>query len=299
MSEEHLGEAAFYGALVAPPDATTAACHIIAEVVTWIYVVDDVLDRDLAQMMRDDPARADSFLAALMGPASRLLSTKVAHRSGLPRGVAAATEAVATEAVQSSLAGLLRDADETWCEASGPEQGAESSRRVAFELMRCVATMRQELLWNNALAAQRALPSVEDYLRNGEVSIGMFAVAASVAALEKRPAGAWREAGIAMQAAGRVIRLANDIGTWEPDIAAGKLSIISLLAAQRKARRHAISLAPDALFAQVRADAARAYLRPAIERFAKARRRLSEGPLRYYLTQIVSFALAVYGDGAA
>jgi hypothetical protein len=166
--------------------------------------------------------------------------------------------------------------------------------------------MRQELVWNLAHFTARTAPSVheretlptsETYLRNGAISIGMSAVAATAASFEPRPSDAWKCAVAAVDSGGAVVRLTNDLHTYFADVGEGKVTSVTIRAglcgASPSTQDAESSPEVHAAQAALSADLARA-----VAAFGQAQAGVSDGPLAYCARHAVAFALAVYGDGS-
>jgi hypothetical protein len=125
----------------------------------------------------------------------------------------------------------------------------------------------------------------------------MPAVASAVSGFEPHPRHRWRTAWRAIVAAGRIVRLANDLHTYEADVDEGKVSAITI-------RLRDLGCAPFGHDPRTSREVRQAQawvsndLAHGIADFSRLHTALPPGPLSYYLRHVVAFALAVYGDGS-
>ncbi len=310
LSGEHIEESAFYATVCAAPGAPDRGAEEpahgrtlgLALIVFWIYLLDDFLDRrDVAALAR--AARGSAVPADLVRDLRTALAPLRIHHvgNGGHRGEGEG------EGEALRVAGALRDVldllDAEWARLPGNGgRGANRFRRqlVTRQLELCAAAMLREVAWNIAFARDsggRGLPAYADYLRNGTVSIGMPAVAATAASFEPRPRGAWKLAYLAVAAGGAVVRLTNDLHTYFADVAEGKVTAVTL-------RLHALGFAPaghdpdSSPEVRVAQTFLSRDLAAAVGAFASGQVELPDGPLALCVRHAVAFALAVYGDGS-
>lgn len=303
VSGEHIEESAFY-ATVCTTAATPAGQALgLALVVFWIYLLDDFLDRrDAAELARS--ARGSTVPAVLV----RDLRTALEPLGTMSRALPSPSGAVRGEApadalrVASALRGVLEVLDAEWSRL--PDRRVWGFRRalVARQLALCAAAMLREVGWNVAFARDtsgrgRDLPSFATYLRNGTVSIGMPAVAATAASFELRPREAWKRAYLAIAAGGAVVRLTNDLHTYFADVTEGKVTSVTLrlLALGFAPAGHDPDTSPEVRVAQTFLSQD---LAAAVSAFSVGQAGLVDGPLALCTRHAVAFALAVYGDGS-
>ncbi len=308
LPADHVEESALYATVSTPPETAHEQAMAVARTICWIYAIDDFLDKlDLRQAAPAERnaavARLDRDLRAVFAPVAPHARHAQMRRFGLaqPRSDAMLTEAPPLAvALRESLRGLFVDLRAQW-EPLPSVWGRERFRlrTAAEQFAACVAMMRQELRWNMALAEHPQaprLPSFATYVRAGALSIGMYAVASVVTGFEAQPRRAWRTALPAIDAAGRVVRLANDLNTYEADADEGKVSAIAI-------RLKQLGYPPVGLDPETSSEVRRAQawvsddLARAIVAFSRRTIALPPGALSYYLRHIVAFALAVYGDG--
>jgi hypothetical protein len=244
----------------------------------------------------------DRNLATILAPLASMTRRSVRHAGSaqIRQCTLLADASPHIGALRGSLDALFSEFRALWAPlTSAWGRGRFRLRVAADQLTACVAMMRQERAWNVA-AAQVPLappmPAFRAYLRGGSLSIGMAAVAVAVAGCEPRSRRTWRAARRATDAAGRIVRLTNDLHTYEADIDEGKVSAVTL-------RLHALGYAPfghdprtsqEVRHAQARVSDDLAH---AIADFSRLHTALPPGLLSYYLRHSVAFALAVYGDG--
>ena len=299
LSPEHLEESALYATVSMPPDTSDVGVLHIARTIAWIYAIDDFIDKPSASGdddradMRRDLAAIFAPLAAISPRALRRAPWVAQRRSG--RSPAMSSSA---QPLHDALAALLARRETTRVRRCAP-WGGDARRQIAAEQMiACAAMMCRERRWSDAAhSSGHTLPSASAYLEVGTVSIGMAAVAAAVAGCETHARRRWRTARRAVDAAGSIVRLTNDLNTYEADVDEGKVSAVTI-------RLRDLGFAPfghdpDASREVRRAQAwVASDLARAVEAFSRLQVALPIGPLSYYLRHSVAFALAVYGDGA-
>lgn len=300
----HLEESAFYATVALSESASPAQELSLGELIAWIYAIDDFVDTPARwQGARNDPSLAlDGALTLILQPL-RLLR-RMRHPRHAPharrrfRPMQGIPEVVA---LRDSLRAALATMRAAWRPLAG-SRGVASFRDylIARELTACVTMMRQEFRWNRALAASpdgAGLPDVATYLRTGAISIGMYAVAALAACFERAPRQAWRLGAPAIESGGRVIRLTNDIHTYEADALEEKATIVTLMLRDLGAPLTGLDPTSSASV-HLAQEQACSHLKVALVDFARASGDLPEGPLAYAIGHAVAFALAVYGSGS-
>ena len=303
VSGEHVEESAFYATVCTAEGTPEGRALGLALVVFWIYLLDDFLDRrDAAELARS--ARGTALPATLV----RDLRIALAPLGNMSRALPPPSRAVRDEPpadalrVASALRSVLGALDAEW--ARMPDHRLRGFRRalVTRQLALCAAAMLREVGWNVAFARDTSgqehdLPSFAEYLRNGTVSIGMPAVAATAASFEPRPREAWKRAYLAIAAGGAVVRLTNDLHTYFADVAEGKVTSVTLrlLALGFAPAGHDPDTSPEVQVAQAFLSED---LTAAVSAFSAGQAELADGPLALCVRHAVAFALAVYGDGS-
>ena len=310
LPADHVEESSLYATVSTPPEMAHEQTMAVARTICWIYAIDDFLDKlDLRQA---PPAERNAALARLDRDLRAVFSAVAPHtrhtqmlRFGLaqPRSAAMPTDAAPLGvALREALRSLFVDLRAQWEPLpSAWGRGRFRLRTAAEQFAACVAMMRQELHWNLALdnRAPQAprLPSFARYIQCGAVSIGMPAVASVAAGFEARPRRVWRAALRATDAAGRIVRLTNDLHTYEADVEEGKVTAIAI-------RLRDLGYPPMGLDPATSPEVQRAQawvsddLARVIALFSRHQAAVPPGPLSYYLRHSVAFALAVYGDGS-
>ena len=307
LSAEHIEESAFYATVCTAPGTPDGRVLGLALIVFWIYLLDDFLDRrDAASMARAArraavPAELASDLRAAcapLGSAARVL--------GAPRGGEREKATPEARQVARALRDVLALLDAEWSRLPDQRRGAwhapDRFRRllVTRQLALCAEAMLREVAWNVAFARDpsgRGLPAFAAYLRNGTVSIGMPAVAATAASFEPRPQEAWQRAYLAVAAGGAVVRLTNDLHTYFADVAEGKMTSVTI-------RLHGLGFAPAGHDPDTSPEVRGAQtflsqdLATAVSAFGGGQAGMADGPLALCVRHAVAFALAVYGDGS-
>lgn len=302
-SGEHIEESAFYATVCTTTATPEGQVLGLALVVFWIYLLDDFLDRrDAVELAR--VARGAALPASLV----RDLHTALAPLGTMSRALPSPSGAVRGEPtadalrVASALRGVLEALDASWSRLPDRRQGGFRRALVTRQLALCAAAMLREVGWNVTFARDtsgqgRGLPSFAEYLRNGTVSIGMPAVAATAASFEPRPREAWKRAYLAIAAGGAVVRLTNDLHTYFADVAEGKVTSVTLrlLALGFAPAGHDPDTSPEVKVAQTFLSQD---LAAAVSAFSVGQAGLADGPLALCTRHAVAFALAVYGDGS-
>ena len=303
VSGEHVEESAFYATVCTTAATPEGRVLGLALVVFWIYLLDDFLDRrDAAELARS--ARSSTLPATLVRDLRIALAPLGNMRRELPSPSGAVRGEPPADAlrVASALRGVLELLDAEWSRM--PDRRLRGFRRalVTRQLALCAAAMLREVGWNVAFARDTSgqghnLTSFATYLRNGTVSIGMPAVAATAASFEPRPREAWKRAYLAIAAGGAVVRLTNDLHTYFADVAEGKVTSVTLrlLALGFAPAGHDPDTSPEVQVAQTVLSQD---LATAVEVFSAGQAGLTDGPLALCTRHAVAFALAVYGDGS-
>jgi hypothetical protein len=313
LAFEHVKESAFYSVVATAPETTLHEQSLVfAQLINWIYEIDDFLDVDVPDRLRDiadaEAARfLDSALARVFAPIASTLDRRELrrlHPSAAGRQPQTEIAFAREPALVRSLEDLFARLPVTWAHIA--RQGCESSRArerlVASQLVACVRGMRYELWWNRRLAAieagaagdQTRLPSVAEYEDIGADSIGMCACSAWATTCEPEPNWAWDAAAEVIDWSKRIIRLANDAYTYEADAASGKVSAVTLQLQEMGAPLRSADMreVPQAR------ERVESRLRTLLRAFVQASRRLPATAQSYYLRHVVAFASAVYGAPA-
>jgi hypothetical protein len=324
LPHQHVDRAAYYTVVSTSPQLPVEQVTALAETIFWIYVFDDFLDQrsatkdsqlqvdhDLCRIVsvlapelsitpgntvRKHPPATASLLEELAGMVAstgrgdRLPACQRPDQSGL--------HDVLTVGVSDALQSLLAHLDYCWRDLSTQASTYRFRRRlVRRQIARCMASMRREFAWNVQLIHQRELPSLASYLMTGSVSIGMHAVAAVVTSYERDAERAWRKGWAAIDTAGRIIRLANDLATYPRELLEGKVSSITLIL-----DRHGHSLPGGGKLhpqSYPALDEAAADIRQSLQQLTDFFGYVCPAPaepgvLTFYLQHIVAFALAAY-----
>jgi hypothetical protein len=309
LPADHVEESSLYATVSTSPELAHQQAMAVARTICWIYAIDDFIDkRDLRQASSAERsaavARLDHDLRAIFSSVAPHTRGAQMRRFGLaqPRSAAMPADlAPLGVALREALRGLFVDLRALWAPLPTSWGRSRFRRRIAAEqFAACVAMMRQEFRWNLALAERPQaprLPSFARYLQCGAISIGMPAVASVVVGFEARPRRVWRAALRTTDAAGRIVRLTNDLHTYEADVEEGKVTAIAI-------RLRDLGYPPMGLDPTSSPEVRRAQawvsddLARDIALFARRQATVPPGPLSYYLRHSVAFALAVYGDGA-
>jgi hypothetical protein len=308
IAPEHVEESAFYATV-----CTTAATRQervlgLALIVLWIYLLDDFMDRRDAAMLAESaaegalPAAFVRDLEAALAPLGKAARIATASVPLAPDPTVCGEPSADALRVAGALRDVLAALGTEWAHPACRRQRGFRRALVVRQLALCAAAMLREVAWNVALARHPAsdastLPEFGVYLRNGVVSIGMPAVAATAASFEARPRTAWKRASLAIAAGGAVVRLTNDLHTYFADVAEGKLTSVTL-----RLRALGFALAgydpdgsPEVQAAQTSLSED---LAAAVAAFGAGQMGLVDGPLALCARHAVAFALAVYGDGS-
>jgi hypothetical protein len=329
---DHVNQAAYFSIVSTRPEQRSEQVTALAETILWIYVLDDFLDQ---RQPVTPPRQIELELGELLAPLhphlgarraggrshrtsgepnlldSLLASTRSAARLPVDYRVAdrITSEVEVLLGLQEALYSLLDRLLVVWTELTGRSRMAVENqyrlRLVCRQLARTMASMRREQEWNIDLASAGDLsglriPTAYSYLQNGAISIGMYAVAAVAASFDRQdrrppPLWSWQESLAAIDTAGRIVRLANDLDTYRRETGEGKLTSVSLML-------HALGYPLLGLDPETSAEVeeARRVLGESLQRmtgcFAERLRSLPpESCLAFYLEHVVAFALAAYG----
>jgi hypothetical protein len=321
---DHVDQAAYFTIVSTRPDQRIDRVTALAETIFWIYVFDDFLDQRV-----ESPRQIDLELGELLAPLrpylgmrrlpdrpylrrppatsqANLLDELLARTMGAVQSPAGRSDSGSGElGLREALYSLLGQLEAVWRGLTGRSQEAAENqyrrRLVCRQLARTIASMRREYAWNRELGSaadpDRRLPARSAYLQNGAISIGMYAVAAVAASYEhERALGhRWQEGLAAIDAAGRIVRLANDLDTYHRETGEGKLSSVTLML--QALGSPILGLDPETSVEVERAkQVVGASLSQLIDYFEMTVRRLEEGAwLAFYLEHVVAFALVAYG----
>lgn len=316
LPRQHIDRAAYYTVVSTPLELPFGRVTALAETIFWIYVFDDFLDRRSATEESLPQVDQDlRLITAALSPGLYISPIRTRRRPHLPATLNLLDELQAliasaglagrqperrlrepltdgeseasTAGIRDALASLLAHLENCWRDLSTrPEARQFRGCLVRRQIARCMASMRREFEWNVRLAGQLELPSLDMYMMTGSVSIGMHAVAAVAASYERDAERAWRKNWAAIDTAGRIIRLANDLATYPRELAEGKLTSLTLVLDQ-----------PGHIEMDEAADVIRQSLHQLTGFFAYVGRSPSEWEvLPFYLRHVVAFAVAAYRE---
>jgi hypothetical protein len=290
-----------------------SAARCVAQTICWIYAIDDFIDKnpvdatgqlrapDTSQDVRDhwNDATLKQALHAIFAPLVALAPGAI-RRAPWAHALPTAS-GPAVEALRGSISALFAELGREWSLLPGSwGRGRYRVQVAAEQMIACVAMMCVERRWSVAAVVSplpATLPTSTRYLEVGAVSIGMPAVASVVGGYEEHPQRRWRSARKATMAAGRIVRLTNDLHTYEADVEEGKVSAVTV-------RLRDLGAPPFGHDPHTSEEVRRARawvsedLAHAIADFSRHQQVLRSGALSYYLRHSVAFALAVYGDGS-
>ena len=333
---------AMFAVVCTPPDAPDDQTRSLARLILWYYSFDTTLDSQPLERM-GDPAWVDATIRASVAPLLPDVRPAIAH--GLGWGGVAPTAIETVPPIIGRLSAALADWRETtfapW-ERMAPHLLVRQFWRqtLAEQLVVAATAMRQELAWTSAWRASRfmaphasgatsahvaargalvaptttdaalltAAPTVAAYLRVANRTTG----AHPTFALACRGMGcaptAWAQRRPLLNAAARVIRLANDASSAEADFADENITAVTsallhLPAASTSPIPTAtevvgatyVSRQPERALRQARAQIARR-LDASSDAFARRLATQPDGPDADYLRYTVAWALAHYAQ---
>jgi Terpene synthase family 2, C-terminal metal binding len=290
----HEEASAFFAVVSTSPEADQRQTQIVASVIAWIYTFDTYFDHQdwKAQDLHHLERRVTRGMFVMLEPLSQ-------SRNSPRHDTDPIWEDVHTASLALALYNALSDIVKQIEEAPFAHFTDNERQLVAKSFMRFALAMRQEFLWSMALSKPSPLyryPSIKRYLEYGKWSIGIFPIASITATFDiDNPDQLWRQAAAVIEAAGRIIRLSNDIHTYPEDLLEGKLTAITLaLLNERIAPANA--LPSDTLQAQRMVTQ---ILNQALLDFVHRQPALPDGPLGYFVRYATAFTLIVYGAGVA
>jgi len=314
---------AMFAVVCTAPDTSADLTRSLARLILWYYSFDTTLDTQPDERLGDagwvnaairvclHPLLSDLRFGVLrrLGESAVPYAAKEPMPPSIHRLVAALTSWRATTLYARQLLGPDDPAHLFWRSA------------MAEELVRAALTMQQELAWTSAWRSDTLTeaPTSRAYMLVASRTVGVHPTfALGCAGLGVAPQ-AWRERRPLLDAAARVIRLANDAATAENDLAARNLTAVTLSAlriSRRQTGRATSTIAPPraatALTLQPSDGAAHAaHAEHALRRArAQGRRRLDTavgafaqrladqppGPDADFLRYTVAWALAHYAQ---
>ncbi|HUY79799.1 MAG TPA: terpene synthase family protein [Ktedonobacterales bacterium] len=307
---------AMFAVVCTPPDAPDDLTRSLAQLILWYYSFDTTLDSQPLERI-GDPAWVDAMISASVAPLLSDLRLSAVRRLGW---LASAVTDVAPEepAITARLSAALADWRETtfapW-ERMAPHLLVRQFWRqtLAEQLADAATAMRQELTWTSAWRADRLVaPTMADYLRTAIRTTGVHPMLTLVCHASGQAPAIWPQRRPLLNAAARVIRLANDASSAEADLTDQNITAVTtalLRLPADRARRTTTMFAttevsggrgapglPEQALDRARAQVARR-LDAAIVAFARRLATQPEGPDADYLRYTVAWALAHYGQG--
>jgi len=279
------------------PDATTS---LLACLILWIYCLDALLDTQPPGRICDT-TWIDAVLHASLRSLDDRFGPPLLRWAGVPALVKGpvVVPAVCTR-LSAALAAFFAEAAVRWAPYSRSKgRGQFRAANVAVQVARCAGAMRQELRWSCALhrpAPPSTLPALRSYLAAATQSTGVHPVVALMCAFSADPQRAWERARPDVDAAARVVRLANDLYRYETDVAEGHLTAVTIALRD-------LGLPLTGLDPTTSEEVARArrrlvpHLRAAVGTFSEATAGPRQPPISDHLRRVVALALSIYGDG--
>lgn len=283
---------------------------LLARFILWIYSLDDRTDRP--QFAPPDTSDAllhvDVQLSTMTRPLfdAGALSADRAREAGLAWWMdAGAIEERGLRVERSSalfgdaLTDIYRDLRAAFPSmGSGPERGFVVDN-FTWELARLIGVMHQEI--EHSLAARRDEGAargvdMERYLERGGPSTAFPALASICDGFEAEPRRAWLASGESLASGARIIRLANDLGSYEAERDEAKINAVTIALDE-------LGFSPLARYEDDAVEITRARARVSsrideeIERFASLCAGAPETPLLSFVRATVAFALAMYEKG--
>lgn len=313
---------AMFAVVCTSPDAPDDLTRSVARLILWYYTFDSTLDSQPLERI-GDTAWVDATINASILPVLADLRLSVARR------LVWLADAVLNDTTTPPMSGRLSAALADWLattfgawEPLAPDLLVQAFWRqtVAEQLVDAATAMRQELMWTSAWrAGHMVAPTPDAYLRIASRTVGahlMFAVACR--GLGCAPA-LWAQRRTLLNAAARVIRLANDASSAEADLADHNITAVTSAFVRPAAGRvqraptppgatatteargvgdaPGVAEQPERAFQRAQAQVARR-LDAAIRTFAHHLATQPSGADADYLRYTVAWALAHYAQGS-
>ncbi|NOK58696.1 MAG: hypothetical protein GFH27_549301n276 [Chloroflexi bacterium AL-W] len=169
-------------------------------------------------------------------------------------------------------------------------------QNVISEFAIALKAMSNEVYQNFRFYDTNKLPTLEHYLEQAHLSICLRAGGALAAGFEEFPQMAWARWVGAMEVAGRVVRLANDLGSLERELEERKVTSITITLAElgydptapydvnSPEITHAKAIVQERLDAE-------------LDQLARRIARTPAGPLADYVINCTAFTVAMYEHG--
>ena len=171
-----------------------------------------------------------------------------------------------------------------------------SLQNVISEFAIALKAMSNEVYQNFRFYDTNKLPSLESYLEQAHLSICLRPGGAIAAGFEEFPQMAWARWVGAMEVAGRVVRLANDLGSLERELEEQKVTSITITLAE-------LGNDPTARYELNSREILRARaivqerLDQELDQLARRIARTPSGPLADYVINCTAFTIAMYEHG--
>src|SRR5262249_45265199 len=188
-------------------------------------------------------ALADAMMGLSLHPLIERFGLTLVCREGLeyaPQLWCLAAPPALCSSLAAALDELVEEVAQRWDPASaGRKHLRVAMATLAANLAACVVVMRRELYWSSLLhcsgggGQSRDLPSLTSYLAVAKRSTGIHPTAALIYGFGGSRQCTWGQMRPAIAAAARVIRLANDLHTFEADIREGHLTAFTMLALRK------------------------------------------------------------------
>lgn len=266
----HDEASALFATGILPPSATDLERVRLGRFITWLYTADTLLDDP-----RRKPTHREDIQAAVRSYASsaRTMYGETPDLHFLVPDKGERLDSVSFRhqreffAEESTLARMFMDTDTTL---------AHPWVRLVFtrEVKACLDAMRLEFVWDVVRPRDTTHRlTIDRYLETAKRSIGVYATMALLLDGQPHPQRLWWQGQQALDAAGRIARLANDARLRERDAAEGHVT--------------AATLDPDALESRLTA---------ALTRYERVRWSGEASSWKHMLDRLVAYALAVYAQ---
>lgn len=170
---------------------------VIARLTYWLFLVDASFDEHLHDASQDE---LDHHLAAL------LITPQLQLR---PHPSSCA------ERLHNAYRDLVR---------SGVFRGTHRIERTSSFLNHLLHGMYQEAVWSHAFARSRQVPPFTDYMVTGAATSGIHILAAAITSDHE-----WTSLESVIQQTAYLMRVANDLSTYDKERAEGKLSAMDII----------------------------------------------------------------------
>lgn len=304
-----LNESIYTGIVTTAVPTPYHEAFLLAKYILWTFNLDVFIDFfDYSRFNQKDGEDwikyFDVQLAAVLKPLYEVgnLQSEQALSYGLNPLVT--TEDGEVEAISLKLGRVLLDlyqSLEEWAYCEPPSQAGLDFvlNNFSEQIAKMIGAMRGELIQNFRYRQEhdtRELPDMDSYLKQSKLSIGLRPGAAIALGFGPVPQTAWQDCDAAMDAATKIVRLANDLSSYWSELKEHKVTSVTVALA-RQGANPASGYQPDSPQIHAAYTLIRGLIEQELDNYLLQTRQIPPTPLQHWLELTLAFALAMYATG--